>query len=129
MEDLKQYLEKLQTSLGPAVIKAVTGTLDAEAEKVLESIKERTPVSAKDHKHLVESLQKIPVNTFGKYGWIISFEGYNEYGVAYSLIARALNRGTATREGLHHVDYAFSQLKGLDERLVGAVEEEINKIK
>lgn len=129
MEDLKQYLQKLQTELGPAIIKAITGTLDAESDNVLEIVRSRTPVSNKDHPHLVDSLQKTPVDTYGKYGWIIVYVGYNEYGVPYSLIGRALNRGTATREGLHHTDYAFSTLKGLDERLVVAVQESLNKIK
>lgn len=129
MDALQRYLDQLQVELGPAVVKAVTGVIDKESENVYSIIRTRTPVSSKDHVHLIDTLQKIPVDSFGKYGWRISFEGYNEHGVPYSLIARALNKGNAIAPGIHHMDYAFSTLKGMDDRIADAVQESLNKIK
>lgn len=129
MDSLKEYFVKLETNLGPKVLGAVKNTIDTEAKKTAEEIRLRTPVSGKSHTHLIDTLVLKPVEKFGYYGWKLEHEGYNEYGVPYQMIANALNRGRADMPGLKHIDYAFSLLRGMDNRIIEAVDKAINEIK
>ena len=131
MESLVHYLDTLSKDLGPTVIDTVKSVIDEEANKCFNQIKANTPRSAReDHAHLVDSIKISAVESFGKYGWKLEYEGYNEKGVPYSLIARSLNKGSAFGGvATHHIDTAIRLLKGMDDRIVAKVNEEIAKLK
>jgi len=131
MESLVHYLDTLSKDLGPTVIDTVKSVIDEEANKCFNQIKASTPRSDReDHAHLVDSIKISAVESFGKYGWKLEYEGYNEKGVPYSLIARSLNKGSAFGGvATHHIDTAIRLLKGMDDRIVAKVNEEIAKLK
>ena len=131
MESLVHYLETLSKDLGPTVVETVKAVIDEEANKCFEQIKANTPRSNNDeHTHLVDTIKISPVETFGRYGWKLEYEGYNEIGVPYSMIARSLNKGSAFGGvATHHIDTAINLLKGMDDRIVARVNEEIAKLK
>lgn len=131
MESLVHYLESLSKDLGPTAVNTVKAVIDEEANKCFEQIKANTPRSDNDeHTHLVDTIKISAVESFGRYGWKLEYEGYNEKGVPYSMIARSLNKGSAFGGvATHHIDTAINLLKGMDERIVQRVNEEIAKIK
>ena len=131
MESLVHYLESLSKDLGPTVIDTVKKVIDEEANKCFNQIKENTPRSENDeHTHLVDTIEITAVESFGRYGWKLDYKGYNEKGVPYSMIARSLNKGSAFGGvATHHIDTAINLLKGMDDRIVARVNEEIAKLK
>ena len=130
MESLVHYLESLSKDLGPTAVNTVKAVIDEEANKCFDQIKANTPRSSEDHAHLVDSIKITAVESFGRYGWKLEYEGYNEKGVPYYMIARSLNKGSAFGGvATHHIDTAINLLKGMDERIVARVNEEIAKIK
>lgn len=131
MESLVHYLTSLDKNLGPTVVETVKAVIDEEANRCFNKIKENTPRSDNDeHTHLVDTIKITAVEEFGRYGWKLDYDGYNEKGVPYSMIARSLNKGSAFGGvATHHIDTAINLLKGMDERIVQRVNEEIAKIK
>jgi|O827metagenome_2_1110793.scaffolds.fasta_scaffold82345_1 hypothetical protein len=128
MNVLLKYLETLRTDLGPTVKNAIKDVIDEESNECFTTIKQGTPVSLKEHLHLVDTIKITKISNPNKYGWKIDYEGYNEKGIPYSLIARSLNKGSAFGEATHHIDVAVHNLKGLDERIDKHVEEELKKL-
>lgn len=128
MNALIKYLDILKTDLGPSVKKAVADVIDEESNKCYQSIKDGTPISDKAHKHLVESLKMEKITSSNKYGWKIDYDGYNENGVPFSLIARSLNKGSNFGGATHHIDKAVHQLKGMDDRISKKVDEKLKEI-
>lgn len=126
MDELLKYLQTLEGNLNSSIIEKIKKTIDDECQKVFQTLKDGTPISIKDHKHLADSLKITKIETGKRYGWKIEYEGYNENGVPYSLIARSLNKGTPTIEGIHHIDKAIHKLKGLDNRIYTNVMSEID---
>lgn len=138
MEELAKYLNSLSENLGPSVKNAVMGQIDEEARRTFDQIKQTTPDSRANPNskvpfvstHLVDTLTIKPVSKFGYYGYVIDYEGYNEKGVAYSLIARSLNKGSAKGNvATHHIDNAVNQLTGMDKRIDAAVQRALNDLK
>lgn len=128
MNVLLKYFETLRTDLGPTVKNAIKDVIDEESNECFTTIKQGTPVSLKEHLHLVDTIKITKISNSNKYGWKIDYEGYNEKGIPYSLIARSLNKGSAFGEATHHIDVAVHNLKGLDERIDKHVEEELKKL-
>lgn len=128
MNALIKYLDILKTDLGPSVKEAMASAIDEESNKCFQNIKDGTPVSNVNHKHLVESLKKEKITSQNKYGWKIDYDGYNENGVPYSLIARSLNKGSTFGGATHHIDNAVHQLRGMDDRISKRVDEKLKEI-
>lgn len=128
MNVLIRYLDILKTDLGPAVKEAMADAIDEESTRCFQNIKDGTPVSDVSHKHLVESLKMEKITSQSKYGWKIDYDGYNEKGVPFSLIARSLNRGSNFGGATHHIDKAVHQLKGMDDRISKRVDEKLKEI-
>lgn len=128
MEKLNQYMAHLSTSLGPAVIKAFKEQIDIEANNCFETMKNNTPVSTREHKHLKDTLVMKAKEDVNRYGYTIDYDGYDENGKPYSLIARSINKGALDREPTRHIDKAIKKLKGMDDRIGEHVVEAINNI-
>jgi hypothetical protein len=116
----------MASSLEPTVKDAINGQIDKEAEQCLQKMKDGTPVRTGA---LKASIRKKKVDKPRKYGWSIDYEGYDEHGQPYSEIARTLNKGGKDNnyEATHHIDAAVHELKGMDARIVTAVDEALAK--
>lgn len=114
MSELQKYLESLNKSCGELAVEATKEVIDKECLELFDNIKQGTPVNTGG---LVASLTMSPKNEKGRYGHVIDYIGYNERGVAYSLIGRSLNKGVNGRTGTRHIDKAVRKLKGIDSRI------------
>lgn len=128
MKVLIDYLQRLESNLGPTVKKVTKQVIDEESQVVFNTMKNGTPVSSIEHVHLVDTLKMVNIDDGRKYGHKIDYDGYNENGKPYSLIARSLNKGTATQAGTKHIDRAVHKLKGIDGRINDRVIEAIDKL-
>ena len=127
---LTNLLASLSSTLAPAAMEAAKAEIDKAGDETYESIKAGTPVRTGA---LAASLRKERVEKRGKYGTRIYYDGYDERGTPYQLIANSLNKGGGETgfAATHHIDQAVKGLKGLDARIAEAVgkaiEEEIKK--
>ena len=128
MEKLNSYLAHLSMNLGPAVLDAFKEQIDIEANNCFETMKNGTPVSDKDHIHLRDTIKIEKQEKPNKYGYKIDYDGYDETGKPYSLIARSINKGALGRVPTRHMDKAIKKLKGMDQRIGARVTETINKL-
>ena len=128
MNVLIDYLQRLESNLGPIIKRVTKQVLDEESLTVFNTMKNGTPVSNKEHVHLVDTLKMVKIDDGRKYGHKIDYDGYNEEGTPYSLIARSLNKGNAMRAGTKHIDRAVHKLKGIDDRINDRVIEAIDKL-
>ena len=129
MDEVLNYFKKLETGIPSKTKQAIKDQIDVEVNRVFESMKNGTPRSSKEHTHLADTLEKTKIDDGLKYGYSLAYNGYNEFGVAYDLIARVLNRGKATMPGTHHIDSAVSLLKGIDARIELRVKMYLSEIK
>lgn len=131
-------LTALLASIGEAsqqVLPAIKATLESEANKVYRKMKDGTPRSSVEeggHVHLQDTLVIKQVQSRGKWGFRIDYEGYREEAgrqVPYSMIARSLNKGSGATNfaPTHHIDQAVKSLKGLDGRLAQAAEQALEE--
>ena len=131
-------LTALLASIGEAsqqVLPAIKATLESEANKVYQKMKDGTPRSSVEeggHVHLQDTLVIKQVQSRGKWGFRIEYEGYREESgrqVPYSMIARSLNKGSGATSfaATHHIDQAVKSLKGLDGRLAQAAEKALEE--
>ena len=127
---LTELLASLSSSLAPAAMEAAKAEIDRAGDETFQKIKAGTPVRTGA---LAASLKKERVDKRGKYGTRIYYDGYDEHGTPYQLIANSLNKGSEGTgfAATHHIDAAVKDLKGLDARIAEAVgkaiEEEIRK--
>lgn len=123
-DELDSFLENL-SHIGRDAISATTEVIDEESTLLFENIKESTPIRSGGLKNSLVIRRKNDSPT--RYGYIIDYEGYNEQGVAYSKIARTLNKGTKTVSATRHIDRAIRKLKGLDDRIYERYLEKIKR--
>lgn len=123
---LTNLLASLSSNLAPAAMEAAKAELDRAGDETYEKIKAGTPVRTGA---LKASLRKERVEKRGKYGTRIYYDGYDEKGTPYQLIANSLNKGGAGTgySATHHIDEAVKDLKGLDGRIAEAVEKAIEE--
>lgn len=115
VEILAELLANVGSKL-PRIIEEAKSQIDEEASQVLQRMKARTPVSQKDHPHLVDTLTMKRYDASSKkYGYRIDYEGYDENGFPYSEKARVLNKMPSLQN--HFIDDAVSILKGMDGRI------------
>lgn len=102
---------------------AIREVLAEKAHEVEEYLKTHSPVGPTGKLHGAVVSVKIE-DSDRRIAFRISYDGENEEGIAYQLIANALNRGYFLNNsgkyvaGRHFIDEAVHLLKGLDE-LIG----------
>lgn len=128
MKELPEYLEHLAANLTPVVKKTIKERIDKEAQNVFDVMKKGTPVSKIEHPHLIESLIKEQINDGRMYGWKISYDGYNEKGVPFQLIANTLNKGRPDLTPTRHIFLAIHELKGMDGRISDDVTKALDEL-
>lgn len=114
MSELEMFLKSIQASCGELAVEATKEVIDKECLELFDNIKCGTPVNTGG---LAASLTMTTKNEKGRYGYVITYEGYDEKGVAYSLIGRSLNKGVKGSTGTRHIDKAVRKLKGIDSRI------------
>lgn len=121
MDALKDYLQKLET-YGDKAIEAIKEQIDIETDTLENQIKDNIPTNTGGLKN---SLTRKAITDKNKYGFILSFEGYDPNGVPYEKIANSLNKGTSTIKPRKFITRAIKNLKGLDERVMERFEGKI----
>lgn len=123
--ELSLYLESISVSSSNAVREAVAEVVKRKAYEFYDELKLRTPQASSG---LKESLKITPLNgRYGEPGWAdsrfgynIEYDGYNEKGRPYPLIANAINVGEFNHKDLSKLGYirkAVHYLKGMDQEI------------
>lgn len=109
---------KMSDDLKKCATESVKTVLAIQTEKVRSYLQTRTPT---DTGELAQSITKEPIRESAtKVGFTILYDGYDEHGQAFQVIANSLNRGyfiattgkyVAPR---HFLDEAVSLLRGTD---------------
>lgn len=121
MAEWQEWLAKANERIKKAATESTTQILKEYSEKFFTELKRETPV---DTGALVKSLIIEPYKPKGlndeKVGYVITFDGYDEKGRPFQLIANSLNRGFVNSNGMiipgsHFIDKCIAMLKGIDE--------------
>jgi HK97 gp10 family phage protein len=123
-DSLQDFINNRLTAVGAAAIEATKEIIDEEAQKLYETLKEETPVRTGG---LKDSLKIEKISSQTKYGYNISYDGYNNQSQAYSYIANTLNKGTSRIKARKFIDRSIHQLKGMDNRIYKRFEEKVEK--
>jgi len=123
-KELADYLESLH-DVGKIAIESVKMQVDEEADKLVAALDSSTPF---DTGGLRSSLTKTQITDRPTwYGHRIAYEGENEQNIPYQKIANSLNAGRSGKPGTRFIAKAVRKLKGMDARIYGRFEDEINK--
>jgi len=116
--DWSKDFYKMSDDLKRCATESVETVLKSQTEKVRNYLQTHTPI---DTGELAQSITKEPIRgSVTKVGFTIRYDGYNEHGQAFQVIANSLNRGyfiattgkyVAPR---HFLDEAVSLLRGTD---------------
>lgn len=110
-----------------AAIDSLKEVVDERSQKCFEMLQKNTQV---DTGGLQKSLTINKLNSINRYGYTIDFDGYNERGIAYSKIARALNNGSQNHlKSQGFINRAVRTLKGMDDEIDERFEQKMNEIK
>jgi len=123
-KELAGFFEGLQQT-GEIAVKAVQEQVDAEAEKLENTLARTAPRKTGG---LARSVRKTPKSKGQDwYGYEIEFAGTDPKGVPYQKIANILNAGTSKTQGTRFVTKAVRQLKGMDERIAERFEKSMTE--
>lgn len=123
-DSLQDFINKNLTAVGAAAIEATKEVIDEEAQKLYENLKAKTPVRTGALKNSLK-IEKVTSQT--KYGYNITYDGYNNRDVAFAYIANTLNKGMAKIPANKFIDKAIRKLKGLDDRIYKRFEEKLEE--
>ena len=133
MAEWTEYFAKANETIAKAATESTEKILKEYSEMFFEKLKSLTPI---DTGALAKSLIIEPYKpkgvSDGKVGYVITFDGYDEKGRPFQLIANSLNRGYTTKNGKlvsgsHFVDKCLTMLKGIDEDINKMWNEMMNK--
>lgn len=128
-----EYFAKANEIMAKVATESTEKILKEYSEKFFEKLRSLAPV---DTGALVKSLIIEPYKSKGindgKTGYVITFDGYDEKGRPFQLIANSLNRGYTTKSGKivsgsHFIDKCLTMLKRIDEDINKMWEEMMNK--
>jgi hypothetical protein len=131
---IKEYINKIVT-YGEVALTVAKATIKDETYMLFDNMKNATPVRTGNLKNSI----RIYPNSKGTYhGYGIDYDGYDANGVAYSKIARSLNKGRKSGvskngrkfgalSGNHFIDFAIAKLKGMDNRINDNIDKAINE--
>lgn len=121
-KQLQKYFEKL-SEVGEMAIDALKVQIDIETDAVEQELHRTTPRG--ETGGLVRSLKRKEISSDKRYGYILIYEGEDEYGNSYEKIANILNFGSSTIKPRHFLTKAVKKLKGMDERVAKRFQENI----
>lgn len=126
IDELKTYLDKIPKGGEEAYKEAVEKVTRASAQALMDTLRSTTPRSSgkggrPGRKHLVDTLVLEPVQQTSrrrKVGYVVRYDGYDDRGQPYQLIANSLNKAHPTNESAHFIDKAVRKnLKGMDKKI------------
>ena len=120
MSDWSKQISNISNIVTNAVSTSVQSVITDYANKAFQKLKESTPIG--ETSNLVKSLSIESITKLTKYGYRIFYDGYDDNGRPYQVIANALNRGFTTPQGkyisgTHFIDEAIKTLKGMDQKI------------
>lgn len=121
-KQLQKYFEKL-SEVGDVAIDALKVQIDIETDAVEQELRRTTPKG--ETGGLARSLRRTVVIADKRYGYVLTYEGEDEYGNSYEKIANILNFGSSTIKPRHFLTKAVKKLKGMDERVAKRFQENI----
>lgn len=129
MEDWVRELNQMNEQVKSAAIQVVKDVLNDRADLVLLTLRTSSP---RVTGQLVNSLIKKETSKGTEIGYCVMYDGYDEKGRPYQIIANSLNRGFTTPTGgvvagSHFIDKAVSLLKGMDNEINAKWDKEMNK--
>jgi hypothetical protein len=123
-EALSQFIAANLASIGKHAVSAYVEVITEESNNLYETLKRTTPMNTGG---LKASLSIKSVRKGSRFGFVVSYEGYNEKGVPYARIANTLNSGTKSIRATRHINRAIRLLKGIDDRIQSRYLEKIKQ--
>lgn len=128
------YIENLPENIQEAVLDSYEEVLKEKADSTLSTLKTTTPKG--DTGNLVNSLKMSKITKTkknNKIGYKITYDGYDNKGRPYQVIANSLNRGFVNPKGVqisgkHFIDQAVAKLKGMDQEIADRFESKCRDI-
>lgn len=110
---------KMEEALKEAATKSVEEVLLEYSNKVLESLKEKTPAGETGELRASLRLKAYKGPKTTRVGYQIVYDGYDSKGRPYQVIANSLNRGFVNPSGIiisgtHFIDVSVRLLRGMD---------------
>ena len=122
-EALESYFDKL-SKVGDLAIESLKEQIDIEADGVERDLILNTP---EETGGLKASLRRTQLQSGGRYGYRLEYEGNAPDGTPYAKIANGLNSGTSTMKSRRFISKVVRKLKGLDDRAAKRFEEKLKR--
>lgn len=127
---------QLSDELKEAAVSSVKKVLYERAMKFAEELKEKTPRDTGGLRDSIKVKEVLPTKRKpGRIGYEVVFDGYDEHGRPYQLIANSLNFGYTMNNGkivktssYHFVTDRYHLLKGIDPEIDAVWREELGRI-
>lgn len=112
---------KMSDALRRAATESVESVLLDYSKRVLDSLREKTPVDTGDLRASLK-IEEYKGKSGTRVGYRIVYDGYDANGRPYQVIANSLNRGFVNPSGIivsgtHFIDISVSLLRGMDDAI------------
>lgn len=129
-KDLEGYLQRIPTAGEEAYREAVTEVVTEAANNYADELRRRAPRSrsADGHRHMADSIVVEPEKRTGRVGYTVAFDGYDERGRPFQLIANSLNKGVPTDVHSGFMSKAKRKtLRGIDDKIAREFEAKLDE--
>ena len=129
-KELDGYLQRIPTAGEAAYVEAVTEVVTAAAQDYAAELRRTAPRSktADGRQHMADTIVVEPEKRTGRVGYTVAFDGYDERGKPFQLIANSLNKGVPTDAHSGFMSRARRRtLRGIDAKIAKEFEEKLDE--